>query len=40
MKEYFSIEDNVNIKLIESGTSYTVISEHYGIGRSTVCNIN
>jgi len=35
------IEAKVNIiKLIESGTSYTIISEWYSIGRSIVCNIN
>ena len=36
-----SIEDKLKIiKLIESNVSYTVISERFGIGRSTVCDIN
>ena len=36
-----SIEDKLKIiKLIESNVSYTVISEWFGIGRSTVCDIN
>ena len=36
-----TIEDKMNIiKLIEKGTSYAIISKRYGIGRSTVCEIN
>ena len=36
-----TIEDKMNIiKLIEKGTFYAIISERYGIGRSTVCDIN
>ena len=36
-----SIDDKLKIlKLIESNVSYTVISERFGIGRSTVCDIN
>ena len=36
-----SIEDKLKIiKLIESNVSYTVISERFGIGQSTVCDIN
>ena len=36
-----SIEDKLKIiKLIESNVSYTVISEWFGIGWSTVCDIN
>ena len=36
-----TIEDKMNInKLIEKGTSYAIISERYGIGRSTVFDIN
>ncbi len=39
-KIVLSIEDKLDIlKLIECETSYTVISEKYGIGRSTVGDI-
>ncbi len=39
-KIVLSIEDKLDIlKLIECGTSYTVISERYGIGRSTFGDI-
>ena len=35
-----TIKEKVNIiQLLEKGTSYTVISEKYGIGRSTVGDI-
>ena len=35
-----TIKEKVNIiQLMEKGTSYTVISEKYGIGRSTVGGI-
>ena len=36
-----TIEDKMNIiKLIAKETSYAIISEHYGIEGSTVCDIN
>jgi len=38
-RESLSIKVKVNIiKLIQTGTSYAIISECYGIGRSTVCD--
>ena len=39
-KIVLSIEDKLEIlELLQKGTSYTIVSEKYGIGRSTVANI-
>ena len=36
----FSVEDKFDIlKLIEAGSSYSLITERYGIGKSTVGTI-
>ena len=39
-KVVLSIEEKLDIlELIEKGTSYTIITEKYGIGKSTVTDI-
>ena len=39
-KKILTIEEKLEIiNLVQKGTSYTVVTENYGIGRSTVADI-